>query len=91
VYIVIAVILSLVLHATIQLVSNRNWKLLYTAFGSENYFKVIGKLKSAGIKHKTKSRVNLGHENNFKDFTQYDIYVKKEDEHKTQTALHKNN
>ena len=71
--------------------------LIYTAFGNEKYLKMAGKLTSAGISFKTKSRNNnriIGGPNifpvSFMDkSTQYDIYVKKEDEYKAYQAIHK--
>ncbi|MEH7084567.1 hypothetical protein V7139_17770 [Neobacillus drentensis] len=66
---------------------NRKWKLFYTAFGSDNYFMVVAKLNAAGVKFKTNTLVNLRSDARFKDFTQYDIFVKEEDEHRAQAAL----
>lgn len=66
---------------------NRKWKLFYTAFGSDTYFMVAAKLNAAGVKFKTNTPVNLRTDARFKDFTQYDILVKEEDEHRAQAAL----
>jgi hypothetical protein len=76
----------------IPYLSNRKWTLLYTAFGSENYFGVIGKLKTAGINYKSKTPINFrGSESRFLGNTQYDIYVKREEEHLANEALQKIN
>lgn len=84
--IIIALISSL-----IQYLSNRKWTLIYTAYGSENYFGVIEKLKTAGVHFKSKSPINLrSNETRSKDYTQYDIYVKKEEEHLAYEALQGN-
>ncbi|RJS62568.1 hypothetical protein CJ483_12595 [Bacillus sp. PK3_68] len=66
--------------------SNRKWKLVRTVHGHESYYMVVGKLKSNGVSYKTKTPINFGHRS-FSDNTQYDIYVKKEEEHKAITAL----
>lgn len=66
--------------------------LIYTSFGCEDYFKVSNKLASAGIPFRTRTYNNsynssspfLGRVDN----TQYDIYVRYEDEHKAQQAIH---
>lgn len=72
--------------------ANRNWKLIYTTFGNEEYFKIISKLKDAGIKYKVVTPFRGMDTRNvrFIDNTQYDIYVKKEDEHKAIGAFHTN-
>ncbi len=65
--------------------------LVYTAFGNEQYFKVVGKLKQGGVQYRTDIKRNpntyqtIGHNDN----AQYDIYVKEEDKHKAQEAIHK--
>jgi hypothetical protein len=88
---IILVLITLII-SLIQYLSNRKWTLLYTAFGAENYFGVIGKLKTAGINYKSKSPINLrSSESRFIDNTQYDIYVKREVEHLAYEALQKNN
>lgn len=67
----------------IKTINKRNWKLLYTAYGSEDYFKIISMLKEQRINYKVEvpfggfdSRINR-----FKDNTQYNIYVRKNQEH----------
>lgn len=87
----IAIILALIVFLSLKMVFNRNWKLVYTAFGHDDYFRVIGKLKQGGVLYKTKSPVNLEEPSRFKDMTQYDIYVKKEDEHIALNVLHNAN
>ncbi|MCM3727080.1 hypothetical protein M3226_15470 [Neobacillus cucumis] len=91
-YIVIGfLVLVVVLIVVIQLTSNRKWKLICTVFGYENYFTVIAKLKSEGIKYKTKTPLNSVVKYHFKDSTQYDVWVEKENEQIAHKALHKNN
>lgn len=70
--------------------------LIYTTFGHQKYFKIAGKLSAAGISYTTKSRNNnlfRGGHGTFMSSrdtnVQYDIYVKKEDKHKAQRAIHK--
>jgi hypothetical protein len=68
---------SIILLITlIQLFLDRKWELYYIAYGYEDYFKVISKLKEDGIKYKVKLPLNLRFDR-FKDNTQYDIYIKK--------------
>jgi hypothetical protein len=70
---------------------NRKWILIYTAFGYEKYFCVASALKDGGVKYKTntpigaiRNRELINH-----DFTQYDIYVKKDDEGRAISAMNK--
>jgi len=72
----------------VQLMVNRKWKLIYTAFGYNSYFTIAAKLKNAGVKYKTKTPLNFSDAERFKDNTQYDIYVKKGEEHLVYAALH---
>jgi len=65
--------------------------LVYTAFGSESYFRAISKLQSHGVRYRTETFNNNYNSSQFQgrvDNTQYDIYVKPEDEHKAQQAIH---
>ncbi|HET6872289.1 MAG TPA: hypothetical protein VFH42_04805 [Sporolactobacillaceae bacterium] len=57
--------------------------MIYTAFGNEAYFKITGKLKASGIPYKSITPLSgfRTQSTSFKDMTQYDIYVKKDDEH----------
>ena len=71
----------------VQLILNRKWTLIYTAFGYDTYFEIAAKLKSAGVKFKTKTPLNFRDAERFKDNTQYDIYVKKGEEHLVYEAL----
>ncbi|MBM7661397.1 hypothetical protein JOC85_002200 [Bacillus mesophilus] len=60
---------------------NRNWVLYTTTFGYQNYFQVINRLQSAGIIYKTKTPLGAyRNRDTFEDYTQYDIYIKKEDQ-----------
>jgi hypothetical protein len=52
---------------------------------------IIAKLNAAGVKYKTKSPVSTRGDARFNDQTQYDIFVKKEEEHMAHAALHKQN
>jgi hypothetical protein len=92
-YIAITILVSIfVLIAIARLYANRKWKLIYSAFGYEHYFRIIGKLKSEGVGYKTKTPMNFNNsDNRFNDNTQYDIYVKKEEEHLAHRALQKAN
>jgi len=65
--------------------------LVYTSFGSENYFRVISKLQSHGVKYRTETFNNTYNSSQLQgrvDNIQYDIYVKPEDEHTAQQAIH---
>lgn len=88
--IIILVVFSLLI-SLLQLYFNRKWLLFYTAFGYDQYFMIIAKLNAAGVKYKTKSTVSTRSDARFKDQTQYDIFVKKEEEHKAHAALQKKN
>lgn len=77
------------LYSVLKLYSNRKWTLFYTAFGHENYYKIVAKLNNAGVKYKTSTPVNFRGDAGFKDQTQYDIFVKKEEEHIAHSALQK--
>jgi hypothetical protein len=63
--------------------------LIYTSFGSEDYFRVVNKLTSHGVQFRTRT-FNYHSSQHFGrvDHTQYDIYVRPEDEHKAQQAIH---
>ena len=77
---------------TAKLISYKYWRCIYTAFGNENYYKVVAKLERDGIQFKTKTPMNLGSGNfqNRHETTQYDVFVKKEQEHLAQRAINKN-
>jgi hypothetical protein len=70
---------------------NRKWRLIYTAFGYEKYFCIVSALKTEGIKFKTNTPIGGIRNREFinHDFTQYDIYVKKEEEQRAINALKK--
>ncbi|WP_260285484.1 hypothetical protein [Peribacillus aracenensis] len=76
---------------TAKLISYKYWTCIYTAFGNDDYFKVVAKLEREGIRFKTKTPMNLGSDNfqNRHENTQYDVFVKKEQEHIAQMAVHK--
>ncbi|MFH0066272.1 hypothetical protein [Peribacillus sp. NPDC056705] len=91
-YIMIGILVFVIACAvTAKLISYKYWTCIYTAFGNENYFKVVAKLEREGIRFKTKTPMNLGSDN-FQDRhenTQYDVFVKKEQESIAQRAVHK--
>lgn len=93
-YITVGLLVLIFIGITLgRILYYRNWTLIYSAFGNEEYFFIIAKLKAEGIKYRT-SIPNRGFGdrlNRFKDATQYDIYVKKEEEHIAINALHKRN
>ncbi|MGZ0050528.1 hypothetical protein [Brevibacillus gelatini] len=70
--------------------------LVYTAFGHEQYLQVVHRLSAHGVPFRTRSHL---YANRFlsdsagmfprEDRTQYDIYVKKEDEARAYQAIHK--
>ncbi|MFE1245049.1 hypothetical protein ACFW35_13030 [Fictibacillus sp. NPDC058756] len=78
----VIVIGIIIIVSFIKLYLNLNWKLYYTAFGQENYFKVVSQLQSDGIKYKVKVPLQFDRERSFNDNTQYDIYVKKDEVHR---------
>lgn len=65
--------------------------LVYTAMGSEAYFRVAYRLEGAGVSFRTRTHSDWGRHNReffpLEDHVQYDIYVKREDEHKAQQAI----
>lgn len=77
-----------------QLLFSRHKSLIYTAIGSPEYIRVVYKLEAAGVSFRTRAyHDHQQHSGSFsipskKDYTQYDIYVAKEDEHKAQVAIH---
>lgn len=92
-YVAIGILLLMFMGITIgRSLYYKNWVLIYTAYGNEEYFGIIAKLKAEGVKHRTHIP-NKGFDNRverFKDHSQFDVYVKKEDEHKAVKALKKN-
>ncbi|WP_373921292.1 hypothetical protein [Peribacillus muralis] len=83
-------ILIIACFVTAKLMTYKYWTCIYTAFGHDNYFKVIAKLESEGVRFKTKTPMNLGSTDfqNRNKTTQYDVFVKKEDEQAAQRAIH---
>jgi hypothetical protein len=79
----------LLVYGIIDFLSYKNWTSVYTALDDETYFRVVGKLKQAGIRYRTKSQMNVtttyfgGNRQKL-----YEIYVKKEDISKASHALH---
>jgi protein associated with RNAse G/E len=75
----IVVLGGIIIGSFIKMYVNRKWKLFYTAFGQENYFKIVSKLKANGVNYKVEIPSRFNFNRSFNDNTQYDIYVKKED------------
>ncbi|GED33577.1 hypothetical protein P9761_06805 [Brevibacillus centrosporus] len=78
-----------------QFLFSRHKSLIYTAFGSQDYFRVIYRLEAAGVSFRTRTHQDPRHHTgsfsfSTRDFTQYDIYVTKADEYKAQMAIHGN-
>lgn len=82
---------GIIIGSLIQRYRYRKFKLIYTAFGQENYFNILSKLNSAGVPYKVKVPMQgMGaRERPIVDNTQYDIFVKKEEEHRAGDALRK--
>lgn len=87
--VIIILVVFALLISLLQLYFKRKWLLFFTAFGYDQYFMIIAKLNAAGVKYKTKSPVSTRGDARFKDQTQYDIFVKKEEEYKAHAALQK--
>lgn len=86
---VMCLLLFLGIISIFQILVNRNWKCIYTAYGYQEYFKIIGQLKQKGVSYKTKIPINLRVGRFYDNInTQYDIYVKKELEYKAVEALY---
>lgn len=66
-------------------------KLIYSAFGNEDYFRIVARLKEQGVKYSVKSNIDLSHRRNMVNsrYAQYDFYVKEEDENKAIEAIHR--
>ncbi|RXT01955.1 hypothetical protein EIZ39_25190 [Ammoniphilus sp. CFH 90114] len=60
--------------------------LVFTAFGNKQFSNMVSKLDRQGIPYR--SRFHNTGSDYFNDSTQYDIYVKKQDERKAQQAIH---
>lgn len=80
---------TVVLITFLKLVLNRKWKLFYTALGSEEYFRIVGKLKNEGVKYKVETPVTAMRVGRYRDDSQYEIYVKEEYESKAHAAIRK--
>jgi hypothetical protein len=79
----------LLIFSMIDYFSYRNWTSIIITFNDEHYFKVVDKLKQAGIQYKTKSLFNQTTTQMFggNRQRQYEIYVKKNDTHKATQQL----
>ncbi|MFS0639255.1 hypothetical protein AB1K84_25620 [Mesobacillus foraminis] len=93
-YIGLGIILSLfLLISIIKAIYNKKWSLIYSTYGHEEYYRVVGKLKSEGVKFKVETP-HRGYDNRvdrYMDNTQYDIYVQKDEEYLAYKALQKRN
>ncbi|HEY9577810.1 MAG TPA: hypothetical protein VIR64_09065 [Pseudobacillus sp.] len=76
----------LIVAFALNFIRNRKWKLLRTVHGHESYYAVVGKLRNHGVPYKIRTPITFGGRS-FHDNTQYDIYVKEEDEHMAVAAL----
>lgn len=66
--------------------------LIYTAIGKNQYFQIVDRLTTHGVKHWTKIQADLQGRDYFREQNRiYDIYVKKEDEGKAIEAIHYKN
>jgi len=67
--------------------------LVYTAMGNDNYFYIVKRLKSHGLKYWTKVHIDYRNGRDFTDtnYTIYDIYVREEDEAKAYKAMQRRN
>ncbi|TKC18802.1 hypothetical protein [Robertmurraya kyonggiensis] len=88
---ILIIVSILIVRELFRIYFKRNWVLIHTAFGAEEYFQILSRLKSQGVKFKVEtpfrgfdSRINRN-----LDKMQYDIYVKKEVEHLAANAIHK--
>ncbi|WP_025028921.1 hypothetical protein [Caldalkalibacillus mannanilyticus] len=87
VFVIVFAIIT-VIYTALSLLVNRKRELIYTAFGYEEYMRIRAKLDKYGISTKTTSPMGLGNRTNpFKNTTQYDIYISKNDKHKAIKAL----
>lgn len=68
-------------------VRERNWILIQSVIGHDNYFKIVSKLQGNGVKYMTKISPDLSDGQVGNQFPQYDIYVKRDDEHKAYQAI----
>ncbi|KWW20116.1 MULTISPECIES: hypothetical protein [Bacillaceae] len=90
-YIIIGTLILVVACVVMaKLITYKYWTCIYTAFGHDNYFKVIAKLEREGVGFKTKTPLQLGSTDfqNRNKMTQYDVFVKKGDEQAAQRAIH---
>jgi hypothetical protein len=75
----------------IEHIFSSKYILLFTAFSDTEYMNTIGCLDNAGIFHKTKIRgiyaISTRGQGLGRNQSQYDIYVRKEDEYKGHMAL----
>ena len=63
---------------------------VYSAFGQKDYFRIVNKLRSKGVKYRVRIVRDLSSRQVYKDnYTQYDFFVKKEDVGKAEEAIHR--
>jgi hypothetical protein len=83
--------LQSITNLVIYLLSSKK-KLVYTTFSQKDYYKVASNLKSSSVKYRVDTIANTSSSpgGTYNDLgTEYKFYVKKEDEHKAQQAIHK--
>jgi hypothetical protein len=74
-----------------RMLFSKHKSLIYSAFGNDDYYKVVEKLSVGGVSYETVS-IRSSNRNQYfsnNDNTQYDFYVKEEDKHKAQQAIHR--
>lgn len=74
----------------ISFLFSKHRHIVFTTFKEEQYFKMIHKLDNHGVSHRTKvSSMDAGGMYSGRgSMNQYDIYVKKEDVHLAEQAIH---
>ncbi len=91
-YLIFIIVVIIIIYGYFKIRFKKHWALVYTAFGDEEYFKTIERLDRQGIKYRTITSPTVNNNNRgmmSNQYKQYDIYVKKEDEHKA-GSIHNN-
>lgn len=80
----------LLFFALINYLYYKNWTSIYIALNDESYFRVINKLRQAGIRYKTKNSFNQTNTPMFGGNRQrhYEIYVQDKDVNRAYEQLH---
>jgi hypothetical protein len=73
----------------IMFLFSKHRSLIFTSFNQSEYYNAVNKLKHQGLSYRTRiSTLDTGTMySNRNDFNQYDIFVKKQDEHIAEKAL----